>query len=87
MQEYTYVDSLYTSWSSCWWRHVAPRRFDLSSAKIVGRSMWAIGVGDQEARLSLALAMGCRINMVLFYRFLILFWIPDLCLDILSPKM
>ena len=44
-----------------WWRHVAPRRFDLSSARIVGRSMWAIGAGFQEARLSLALTMGCSI--------------------------
>ena len=43
-----------------WWRHVAPRRFDLSSARIVVCSMWAIVAGFQEARLSLALTMGCR---------------------------
>ena len=43
-----------------WWRHVAPRRFDLSSARIVGRSMWAIGAGGQEARLLLALTVTCR---------------------------
>ena len=28
-----------------WWRHVAPRLFDLSSARIVGRSMWVIEAG------------------------------------------
>ena len=44
-----------------WWRHVALRRFDLSSARIVGRSMWAIGAGGQKVRLSFALTMGCRI--------------------------
>ena len=43
------------------WRHAAPRRFDLSSARIVGRSMWAIGAGGQDARLSLGLTMGCRL--------------------------
>ena len=48
-----------------WWRHVAPRRFDLSSARIVGRSMWAIGAGGQKARLSLASTIGGRIS----YRF------------------
>ena len=44
------------------WRHVAPRRYDLSSARIVGCSiLWAIGAGGQEAMLSLALTMWCRI--------------------------
>ena len=44
-----------------WLRHVAPPRSDLSSARIVGRSMRAIGAGGQEARLSLGLTMRCRI--------------------------
>ena len=44
-----------------WRRHVAPPRSDLSSARIVGRSMWAIGAGFQEARLSLAFTMGRRL--------------------------
>ena len=69
------------------WRHVAPRRFDLSSARIVGRSMWAIGAGSQEARLSLARTMGCNIDYVFFFRLLLLFWIPHLCSDIMSPKV
>ena len=44
------------------WRHVAPRRYDLSSARIFGCSiLWAIGAGGQEARLSLAVTMWCRI--------------------------
>ena len=34
----------------------------LSFAKIVGRSMWAIWAGGQEARFSLALTMGCSID-------------------------
>ena len=44
---------------------MAPRRFDLSPARIVGRSMWAIGAGFQEARLSLAFTMGCRLGVIL----------------------
>ena len=44
-----------------WWRHVAPRRFDLSFAGIVVRLMWAIEAGGQEARLSLAFTMWYRI--------------------------
>ena len=42
------------------WRRVAPRRFDLSPARIVGRSMWVIGAVFQKARLLLGLTMGCR---------------------------
>ena len=44
-----------------WWRHVAPGRRDMSSTRIVGRSMWAIGAGGQEARLLLALTMACKV--------------------------
>ena len=44
-----------------WWRHVAPLRSDPFSARIVGRSMWAIAAGGQEARLLLGLTMWCRI--------------------------
>ena len=43
-----------------WWKDVATRRFNLSSARIVGRLMSAIVADFQEARLSLALTMGCR---------------------------
>ena len=48
-----------------WWRHVAPRRFDLSSARIVGCSMWAIGAGGQEARLPFAYPCGVGYGSIL----------------------
>ena len=50
-----------------WWRHVAPRRFDLSSARIVVRSMWDIAAGGQEARLSLALTKWCIFYCLLMF--------------------
>ena len=63
-----------------WWRHVAPLRFDLSSARIVGRSIWAIWAGGQEAKLSLALTMECRMRYYFtacccYFGFRIFVWI------------